>query len=70
MIVAATMNMASPDSRFVCRALPRFTSGYATMTLLALVPPLWRYIMDPRVIEHRKTQPGQVWRHGPTPKAL
>ena len=40
------------------------------MTLLALVPPLWRYIMDPRVIEHRKTQPGQVWRHGPTPKAL
>ena len=25
------------------------TAGYATMCLLALLPPLWRWIMDPRV---------------------
>ncbi|PRC46624.1 alkane 1-monooxygenase, partial [Mycobacterium sp. ITM-2017-0098] len=27
-------------------------SGYATMVLLALFPPLWRRVMDPRVLAH------------------
>jgi alkane 1-monooxygenase len=32
----------SPDS-------PQLPAGYATMCLVALLPPLWRRIMDPRV---------------------
>jgi alkane 1-monooxygenase len=28
---------------------PRLPHGYAAMILLALVPPLWRRVMDPRV---------------------
>lgn len=28
---------------------PQLPAGYATMVLLALVPPLWRRVMDPRV---------------------
>ncbi len=28
---------------------PQLPAGYATMVLLALVPPLWRYVMNPRV---------------------
>ncbi|WP_040811898.1 alkane 1-monooxygenase [Nocardia concava] len=31
---------------------PQLPAGYATMILLALFPPLWRYIMDPRLLEH------------------
>ncbi len=31
---------------------PNLPSGYATMLLLALVPPLWRRVMDPRVLRH------------------
>lgn len=31
---------------------PQLPSGYATMILLAVVPPLWRRVMDPRVVEH------------------
>src|SRR3712207_7287708 len=27
-------------------------SGYATMIVLAIVPPLWRRVMDPRVLAH------------------
>lgn len=30
-------------------AAPRLPAGYGTMILVALVPPLWRRIMDPRV---------------------
>ena len=30
---------------------PQLPAGYATMLLLALVPPLWFYVMDPRVKE-------------------
>lgn len=29
--------------------VPQLPAGYATMVLLALVPPLWRRVMDPRV---------------------
>jgi alkane 1-monooxygenase len=31
---------------------PELPSGYATMIVLALVPPLWRRVMDPRVRAH------------------
>ena len=48
---------------------PQLPSGYATMILLAFFPPVWRAVMDPRLMAHRKTQKGQVWRWGPTPRA-
>lgn len=31
---------------------PQLPFGYATMVLLAAVPPLWRKVMDPRVLNH------------------
>jgi alkane 1-monooxygenase len=31
---------------------PQLPSGYAAMILLAIVPPLWRRVMDPRVLAH------------------
>ncbi len=31
---------------------PQLPAGYATMLMLALVPPLWRRVMDPRVRAH------------------
>lgn len=34
-------------------AAPRLPHGYAAMVLLALVPPLWRRVMDPRVVAAR-----------------
>jgi len=47
---------ANPTRRF--QALrhvdeaPQLPTGYAGMILLALVPPLWRRVMDPRLIRH------------------
>jgi alkane 1-monooxygenase len=47
---------ANPTRRF--QALrhfdeaPQLPTGYAGMILLALMPPLWRRVMDPRLIEH------------------
>jgi alkane 1-monooxygenase len=47
---------ANPTRRF--QALrhfdeaPQLPTGYAGMILLALVPPLWRRVMDPRVLAH------------------
>jgi alkane 1-monooxygenase len=35
-----------------CREAPALPTGYAGMILLALVPPLWRRVMDPRVADH------------------
>ena len=32
---------------------PQLPSGYAAMTLLAMVPPLWRRVMNPRVLTWR-----------------
>jgi alkane 1-monooxygenase len=46
---------------------PQLPSGYATMIVLAFFPPIWRYVMHPRLMRFRKTQIGQVWRHGPQP---
>lgn len=31
---------------------PQLPAGYATMVMLAAVPPLWRRVMDPRVLAH------------------
>ncbi|MEV1154143.1 alkane 1-monooxygenase [Micromonospora chokoriensis] len=31
---------------------PQLPAGYATMVVVALVPPLWRRVMDPRVLAH------------------
>jgi alkane 1-monooxygenase len=31
---------------------PQLPAGYAAMLLLAAVPPLWRRVMDPRVLDH------------------
>ena len=31
---------------------PQLPTGYAGMILIALVPPLWRRVMDPRVLDH------------------
>ena len=31
---------------------PQLPAGYATMIVVALIPPLWRRIMDPRVLAH------------------
>ncbi|TFV55203.1 alkane 1-monooxygenase [Mycobacterium sp. PS03-16] len=45
---------------------PQLPAGYATMILLALVPPLWRRVMDWRVIEHYG---GDLTRVGLRPRA-
>ncbi len=34
--------------------VPQLPTGYAGMVLLALIPPLWRKIMDPRVLKFRQ----------------
>jgi alkane 1-monooxygenase len=34
------------------RESPALPTGYAGMILLALVPPAWRRVMDPRVVAH------------------
>ncbi|MDT5013117.1 MAG: alkane 1-monooxygenase, partial [Mycobacterium sp.] len=31
---------------------PNLPSGYSSMILLTLVPPVWRRVMDPRVLAH------------------
>ncbi len=36
---------------------PQLPAGYATMVLLAFVPPLWRKVMDPRVVTCRSSAP-------------
>jgi alkane 1-monooxygenase len=47
---------ANPGKRYQtllsCDEAPQLPAGYATMVLLAAVPPLWRRVMDPRVLEH------------------
>ena len=45
---------ANPTRRYQCLRnfddVPQLPTGYAAMMALALVPPLWRKVMDPRVI--------------------
>lgn len=47
---------ANPGRRFqTLRSFdesPQLPAGYATMVLLAAVPPLWRRVMDPKVVDH------------------
>jgi alkane 1-monooxygenase len=47
---------ANPTRRFQALrhfdGAPQLPTGYAGMILLALVPPLWRRVMDPRLIAH------------------
>jgi alkane 1-monooxygenase len=47
---------ANPTRRYQAlrhfEGLPELPSGYATMILLAYVTPLWRRVMDPKVIGH------------------
>ncbi|MFC7957798.1 alkane 1-monooxygenase [Rhodococcoides kroppenstedtii] len=47
---------ANPGRRFqTLRSFdesPQLPAGYATMVLLAAVPPLWRRVMDPKVVRH------------------
>ncbi|MFD5518822.1 alkane 1-monooxygenase [Streptomyces sp. NPDC127066] len=45
---------------------PRLPSGYASMIVLAWVPPLWRRIMDPRLLAHYD---GDLGRANLTPAA-
>ena len=39
---------------------PQLPNGYAGMVLLALVPPLWRRVMDPKVDAHRERTAAQA----------
>jgi alkane 1-monooxygenase len=34
-------------------AAPELPAGYAASILLALIPPLWRLVMDPKALAHR-----------------
>ena len=47
---------ANPTRRYQAlrdfREAPALPTGYAGMILLALVPPVWRRVMDPRVLAH------------------
>jgi alkane 1-monooxygenase len=36
--------------------VPQLPTGYAGMIVLALIPPLWRKIMDSRVLKFRQSQ--------------
>ena len=47
---------ANPSKRYqvlrTCDEAPQLPAGYATMVMMAAFPPLWRRVMDPRVIAH------------------
>ncbi len=45
---------------------PQLPTGYAGMILLAIIPPVWRRVMDHRVLEHYQ---GQVTRANISPRA-
>jgi len=49
---------ANPTRRYQAlrefKDAPQLPSGYAAMLLLAFFPPLWRRVMDPRVLAHHK----------------
>ncbi|RAY16289.1 alkane 1-monooxygenase [Actinomadura craniellae] len=71
---------ANPTRRYQalrhCEEAPELPSGYALMTRLALIPPIWRRVMDKRVIRHyggdaslANIQPGKHARYGVAPPA-
>ena len=47
---------ANPGRRYQtlrsCDEAPQLPAGYATMIVYAMIPPLWRAIMNPRVLAH------------------
>ncbi|MEI9933012.1 MAG: fatty acid desaturase [Rhizomicrobium sp.] len=47
------------DLQFV-RTAPELPAGYAGSILLALTPPLWRHVMDPRVLGLRNVKIGEA----------
>jgi alkane 1-monooxygenase len=48
-----------------CDESPQLPSGYPGMLLLAYVPPLWRRVMDPRVLAHYGGNIGRAHRAAP-----
>ena len=44
---------------------PQLPAGYATMMLLAMVPPLWKKVMNPRVEAYYEGELDQLVREGP-----
>nr|WP_280368920.1 alkane 1-monooxygenase [Nocardia wallacei] len=44
---------------------PQLPAGYASMILLAAIPPLWRRVMDPRVLAHYR---GDIMRANISPR--
>ena len=44
---------------------PQLPTGYAGMLMLALVPPFWRAVMDPRVVRHYQGDVGRANVHPP-----
>lgn len=44
---------------------PRLPAGYPVMTILALIPPLWRRVMDPRVAAWRARHYPEIGDWGP-----
>jgi alkane 1-monooxygenase len=60
---------ANPTRRFQALrhfdGLPELPSGYAGMILLAYVPPLWRRVMDARVVAHYGGDPSRANLHPP-----
>ena len=49
---------------------PQLPSGYAAMLVLACVPPLWRRVMDPRVLAHYGGDVRRANLHPPRREAL
>ncbi|MCI4065022.1 alkane 1-monooxygenase [Micromonospora sp. R77] len=49
---------------------PRLPAGYATMVVAALVPPLWRRVMDDRVLAHYDGDLGRANVHPPALRRL
>lgn len=57
----------NPARRFVAlrhvEEAPQLPAGYAAMMLLALAPPAWRRVMDPRLLQHYGGRVEQANRH-------
>ena len=49
---------------------PNLPSGYSSMILLTLVPPLWRKVMDPRVLAHYEGDVTRAHLHPPKRERL
>ncbi|MBM4345533.1 MAG: alkane 1-monooxygenase [Deltaproteobacteria bacterium] len=65
---------AHPARRYQCLRhfdeAPQLPSGYGGMLAVALVPPLWRAVMDPRVVAHYGGDVSRAHLHPPAREAL